>query len=145
MAAKKAPAKKTAPRRKPSVRKSSDIKDIIGWLDKALKSDKTGAASKGTKGLYKAGTKTQKTTLDVTKSVLGDPKKGWEDVAINTGTMFLPYGKGAKVINKAIKGTSKGKKVVRGTAKVAGAIAASEAYSAGVKKAANSGKRGKRR
>ena len=66
------------------------------------------------------------------KSALGDPSKGWQDVAYNAGTWLIPYGKGAKAINKAVKGTKyvKTAKTVRGVAKTAGAVAAPAALSA---------------
>lgn len=134
--AKKAPAKKSAPKRNAAARNKQDIKDILNWLDKQVKSDKSGASSKIVKGPSKIPPKVDKIGRGIIREVYGDPSKGWQDVAITGGSWFLPYGKGAKVVNKVIKGTSKGKKVVRGVVKTAGVLGGQSLYEKGVKSVA---------
>lgn len=87
----------------------------------------SGAYSKGVSSVSKAGNAQAKGAIETVKFVAGDPKKGWQDVAYNTGTWIIPYSKGAKVINKGVNAVVKGKKtsaVIRGTAKTVGAISA---------------------
>lgn len=57
--------------------------------------------------------------MAATKAVLGDPKKGWKDVAYNTGTWIIPYSKGFKVVDATVKGAKyyKTAKAVRGAIK----------------------------
>jgi hypothetical protein len=81
------------------------------------------------------GKKASSTAKGAAKFAFGDPKKGWQDVAINTGTWLIPYSKGAKVINKGVNTVVKGKKtskVVRGVAKGSGAVGAVTALEKGV-------------
>lgn len=146
--AKKAPVKRSVPKRNAAARNKQDIKDILNWLEKktnpvpkkgataatsAISSTVQSASGKTIGGAVRTGKGFKKGTEEVGKFFVGDPSKGWQDVAITGGSWFLPYGKGAKVINKAIKGTSKGKKVVRGAIKTAGLIGAQSVYEKGIK------------
>lgn len=129
------------PRKKPQ----GDVQDILNWLDrqisgKAPRKGATARVSATTRGISSSRKKTVKKAAagghkfakgaqSVSKSVLGDPSKGWRDVAANSAMLVLPYSKGAKVINKGVNAVVKGKKkakVVRGTAKTVGAVAAAE-------------------
>lgn len=140
------PAKKPAAR-KPAAKKPQDLRDITNFIEKVVSGGKpakrganmvvsaqlqniSSAKKKTVSKASKAGHKGMRTVESAGKFAFGDPKKGWKDVAINTGGWILPYGKGAKAINvgtKFIKG-AKTAKVVRGTLKTAGYLGASEAY-----------------
>ena len=129
-----------AAKRKPA-KKSNDVMDIVDWLDKAIngsrktksttarasaaKSSIASARKKTVAKGVKTGRGTKKVMEESTKFVFGDPSKGWRDVASTTAVNFAPYGKGAKLINKAAKGIKGAKtaKAVRGIAKTAGGAA----------------------
>lgn len=119
-------AKKVTSKSKPK----NIVDDAEKWLKKQFKVKGkygSGAYSKGVSGVSKAGKAQAKGAVATTKFIVGDPKKGWQDVAYNTGTWLIPYGKGAKAIERgvdfAIKG-AKTAKVIKGVAKTAGVIAA---------------------
>ena len=80
------------------------------------------------RAVSKGGNNAVKGITEATKYALGDPSKGYKDVAINTGAWLIPYGKGFKVVNSAIKGAKyyKTAKTVRGVIKL-GAILAGPA------------------
>jgi hypothetical protein len=143
----RAPAKKQSSRRAPT-KKSSDIKDILDWIEKktnpvpkkgataatsAISSTVKSASGKTIRGAVRTGKGFKKGTEEVGKFFVGDPSKGWQDVALTSGSWFIPYEKGAKGINAVIKGTSKGKKVLRGAAKTVGFLGAQSAYEKGIK------------
>ena len=139
-------AKKSAAR-KPAAKKPQDLRDITNFIEKVVGGGKptkrganmvvsaqlqniSSAKKKTVSKASKAGHKGMRTVESATKYALGDPKKGWKDVALNTGGWFLPYSKGAKAINlgtKAIKG-AKTAKTVRGVAKTVGAVTMQQAY-----------------
>lgn len=126
------------PKKKPQ----GDIQDILKWIDRkvsggAPKKGATARVSATTAGISNSrkkavkkaasgGHKFAKGAESVSKSLVGDPKKGARDVAANTAMLVFPYGKGAKAINKGVNAVIKGKKtakVVRRTAKTVGAVA----------------------
>lgn len=80
--------------------------------------------------VVKTGSKMGHTAANVStgaaKAAFGDPKKGIKDVAYNTGTWLIPYGKAFKVVNAGVKGAKyyKTAKAVRGAIKGATLIGA---------------------
>lgn len=127
------------PKKKPQ----GDIQDIIKWIDRkvsggAPKKGATVRVSATTRGISSSRKKTVKKAAAgghkfakgaeaTAKYAFGDPKKGARDVAANTAMWVLPYGKGAKAINKGVNAVVKGKKTakaVRGAVKTAGAVTA---------------------
>lgn len=129
-----------AAKRKPA-KKSNDVMDIVDWLDRAIggskntksstarasaaKSSVASARKKTVAKGVKTGYGTKKVIEETGKFAFGDPSKGWRDVAATTAVNFAPYGKGAKLINKATKGIKGAKtaKTVRGIAKTVGGAA----------------------
>lgn len=75
-----------------------------------------------------------KTVEGTAKYVAGDPKKGYKDVVVNSGAWLIPYGKGFKVVDSAIKGAKfyKTAKLARGAIKVGSVIAAPAVLGKGV-------------
>ena len=73
--------------------------------------------------------------MATTKALLGDPKKGWKDVAYNTGTWIIPYGKAFKVVDAGVKGAKyyKTAKAIRGVLKGATLIGAPIALEKAIK------------
>lgn len=119
-------AKKVSAKGKPK----NVVDDAEKWLKKQLGVKGkygSGAYSQSMSGVSKAGHAQAKGAAETAKFIAGDPKKGWQDVAYNTGTWLIPYGKGAKVIEKgvnvAIKGAKTGR-VIKGVAKTVGAVSA---------------------
>jgi hypothetical protein len=82
----------------------------------------------------KTGKAIGKGAAGAAKAAFGDPDKGWKNVAYNTGTWLIPYGKGFKVVNKAVKGAKyyKTAKVGRGALKVGMVIGADSVLSKGI-------------
>jgi hypothetical protein len=70
-----------------------------------------GLRSSAEKSVRKIGTTTKRGVEEYGKWTVGDPSKGWKDVATTTTMNFAPYGKIAKGAKKVIKGT----KTVKGT------------------------------
>ncbi len=101
---------------------------VSAIMSKAPTKDKTIKAS------AKAGNAVAKGATGAAKAALGDPKKGWKNVAYNTGTWLIPYGKGFKVVNSAVKGAKyyKTAKVARGALKAGMVIGADAVLSKGV-------------
>lgn len=104
---------------------SDAFEDAIPFIRQGRSKTVPKSAKKAVKSGAKAMKTVDKAVTGAAKYALGDPKKGVKDVALNTGSWFVPYGKGAKVINKGVNAVVKGKKtakVVRGAAKTAGVV-----------------------
>jgi hypothetical protein len=97
---------------------------------------------KTVKGAAKAGNAVAKGSTAAIKTAFGDPKKGWQDVAINSGAWLIPYGKAFKIVDKTVKGAKyvKGAKAVRGLLKGSTLAGASTALEKTVNKVAPRGK-----
>lgn len=117
-------------------KKPQDLRSIIDAVSKVLgqknSSPKSGTAvtsaytmnaskagNKVVKATSKAGNAAAKGSTAVMKGAFGDPSKGWQDVAINSGAWLIPYGKAFKIVDKTVKGAKyvKGAKAVRGLIK----------------------------
>lgn len=115
-------------------KKPQDLRDILNSASKLFNkpSPRGGSAmasaklnqiqsvsNKSTQAISKAGNKSVKTITDTVKTQLGDPKKGYKDVLVNSGAWLIPYGKGFKVVNSAVKGAKyyKSAKLARGAIK----------------------------
>ena len=123
-------------------KKPQDLKDILNAASKlfnkpaprggssmatAKLNQVQSVSNKSTQAISKAGNKSVKAITSTIKSQLGDPSKGYKDVAKNTGLWLIPYGKGFKVVNGAIKGAKyyKSAKLARGAVKGAAIIGGS--------------------
>lgn len=113
-----------------AAKKPQGWEDSIPFVNMLRKKTTPKSVKTSVKAGAKAGKKINSTTRSVVTTAFGDPKKGWRDVAVTSGSWVIPYGKGAKVINKAVKGAGKGAKVVRRSAKTAGFVGAPVALSA---------------
>ena len=115
-------------------KKPQDLRDIINAANKlfskpsprgataqgsAVLSRAQNVSNKGTQAVAKGSNKAVAGMTSAMKSQLGDPSKGWKDVASKSGVWLVPYGKGFKLVNKAIKGAKyyKSAKVARGAVK----------------------------
>ena len=133
-------------------KKPQDLKDIINAANKlfnrpaprgasAVASAKLSKAqnvsNKSTQAISKGGNKAVKTTANVIKSELGDPSKGYKNVVGKTGAWLIPYGKGFKVVNSAVKGAKyyKSAKLARGAVKGGMLLGASSVLDKAVKSA----------
>jgi hypothetical protein len=133
-------------------KKPQDLKDIINAASKlfnkpaprgasavasAKLSQVQNVSNKSTQAISKSGNKTVKTVTNTVKSQLGDPKKGYKDVVGKTGAWLIPYGKGFKVVNSAVKGAKyyKSAKLARGAVKGGMLLGASTVLDKAVKSA----------
>lgn len=134
-----------------AARKPKDLRDILNAVagltgnkpsrqsTSAMSSAAVASINKAKKQTIKktsdTGHKIAKATTGAAKYALGDPKKGWKDVAYNTGTWILPYGKAFKVVNAGVKGAKyyKSAKAVRGAIKGATLIGAPAALDKALK------------
>ena len=91
---------------------------------------------KAVQTVAKGGNAVAKGSTSAMKYAFGDPKKGWQDVAINSGAWLIPYGKAFKVVDSTVKGA----KTVRGLVKATTLIGASAALEKTVNKVAPRGK-----
>lgn len=113
--------------------KSKPKKKPQGWEDSipfvgSLRSRKTPtSATTSIKALQKGGKAGIKASTETAKFMFGDPKKGWQDIAAQSGSFLIPYGKGYKAIDKAIKG---GKVIKSAKAAAKGASGASKVVKA---------------
>lgn len=132
-----------------AAKKPQDLRDIINAANKlfskpsprgataqasAVLNKAQNVSNKGTQAVAKGSNKAVAGMTSAIKSQLGDPKKGWKDVAVNTGMWVIPYGKGFKVVNKMVKGAKyyKTAKAVRGAIKGAMLYNAPDALKKGV-------------
>lgn len=101
---------------------------VDSFLRKTEKNTKGITSAQNLRNTKKAGELTKKLAIEM---AIGDPKKGPVSMAVNAASWAIPYGKGAKAIDMAIKGTrfAKTAKVARGIAKTAGVIATDKAVS----------------
>jgi hypothetical protein len=123
-------------------KKPQDLKDILNAASKLFNkpAPRGGSAmasarlnqvqsvsNKSAQTVSKAGNKSVKAVTSTMKSQLGNPSKGYKDVAKNTGLWLIPYGKGFKVVNSAIKGAKyyKSAKLARGAVKGAAILGGS--------------------
>lgn len=130
-------------------KKPQDLRDIINAANKlfskpsprgataqasAVLNKAQNVSNKGTQAVAKGSNKAVAGMTSAIKSQLGDPKKGWKDVAVNTGMWVIPYGKGFKVVDKMVKGAKyyKTAKAVRGAIKGAMLYNAPDALKKGV-------------
>lgn len=135
-----------------AARKPQDLRDILeavagitGSKKPARKSSSAMASAyvmtgrnaqqKIVKKVADAGDKFHRGGVAATKAAFGDPKKGWKDVAYNTGTWIIPYGKAFKVVNAGVKGAKyyKSAKAIRGVLKGATLIGAPIALEKAIK------------
>lgn len=93
MAAKRKPAKKT-----------QGWEDSIPFVNMLRKPTAPKSVKSSVKATNKAGRAANAIARESAIAAFGDPKKGWKDVAVNTGTWFIPYGKGFEAVDKVIKG-----------------------------------------
>ena len=117
-----------------AAKKPQDLRDIINAANKlfskpsprgataqasAVLSRAQNVSNKSAKAVSDAGKAGAKGSRAVSNYVVGDPTKGWKNVAATTGVWLIPYGKGFKLVNKAIKGAKyyKSAKVARGAVK----------------------------
>jgi hypothetical protein len=134
-----------------AAKKPQDLRDIINAANKlfskpsprgataqasAVVSRAQNVSNKSTQAVAKGSNKAVAGMTSTMKSQLGDPSKGWKDVASKSGVWLIPYGKGYKLVNKAIKGAKyyKSAKAARGAVKGAIVLGADTALNTGVNK-----------
>jgi hypothetical protein len=122
-----------AAKRKPA-KKAQGWEDSIPFVNMLRKPTAPKSVKSSVKAANKAGRAANAIAREAAVAAFGDPKKGWRDVAGSTALTLAPYGKGAKLINKATKGIKGAKKAktVRGVAKTAGALGVAVGVPAGV-------------
>lgn len=92
-----------ASRRKPAM-KSQGWEDSIPFVNMLRKKTTPKSVKTSVKATAKTGKAINASSRYIATTAFGDPKKGWKDVAVNTGTWLIPYGKGFEAVDKVIKG-----------------------------------------
>lgn len=134
-----------------AAKKSQDLRDIINAANKlfskpsprgataqasAVLNKAQSVSNKSAKAVSDAGKAGAKSARAVSNYAVGDPSKGVKHMISTTGVWLIPYGKGYKLVNKAIKGAKyyKSAKAARGAVKGAIVLGADTALNAGVNK-----------